>query len=322
MATATTKLAALMLAPLLLAAQQPEQQGTMQSVRPSYVLGPNDQIMIRAFEVEELSDKPFRIESDGTVNLPLLGRIQAAGLTIRELEEDLIARLKTYVRVPQVTVTVVQFRADPVFFIGAFAKPGIYPLQGRRTLIEMLTAVGGLLPNASRRIRVTRRTEYGPVPLPNAVTSGDGSVSTVEIGLGSLRENVNPAEDIILQPYDVITAERAEAVYVQGEVNRQGPIELGERESISVLQVLAMVGGLSPSADASKARILRPVMNSTRRAEIQLNLKRILKAEANDYPLLANDVLYIPPSRASKVLRTTGVVAIGAVPTILFLLLR
>ena len=73
--------------------------------------------------------------------------------------------------VPQVTVTVVQFSSEPLFFVGAFKAPGIYPLQGRRTLVEMMSSIGGLQPNASRRIKVTRRKEFGEIPLPNAVRS-------------------------------------------------------------------------------------------------------------------------------------------------------
>ena len=66
----------------------------------------------------------------------------------------------------------------------------------------MLTAVGGLQPNAARQVKVTRRAEYGPIPLPNAMEDPEKKISTVEISMGSLRENVNPAEDILLQPYD------------------------------------------------------------------------------------------------------------------------
>src|SRR5437764_14477899 len=114
-------------AAISLAQQQPnERQGNQeQQFRPTYVLGVNDQILIRAFEVEEISDKPFRIDSEGFVILPLLGKVKAGGLTVQELEADLVKRLKTYVREPQVTITLVQFRSEPVFFVGAFKSPGI-----------------------------------------------------------------------------------------------------------------------------------------------------------------------------------------------------
>jgi polysaccharide export outer membrane protein len=307
------------------AAQQPPQQSTPQAIEPlrqNYVLGPNDQILIRAFEVEEINEKPFRIDSDGFLNLPLVGKVKASGLGVTELETELVNRLKTYVRNPQVIITVVQYRSEPVFFVGAFKTPGIYPLQGRRTLVEMISQIGGLQPNASRRIKLTRRKESGPIPLPNAVEDTGQKVSTVEISMGSLRENVNPAEDIVLQPFDVITVERAEMVYVNGEVTKVGSFELGERDSISVLQVLTMAGGFSKDANPEKARILRPVLNTSRRAEITLNLKKVLAGQASDYPLLPNDVLYIPRSRTRAVLTTASLIALPLIPTIIYLAIR
>jgi polysaccharide biosynthesis/export protein len=221
-----------------------------------------------------------------------------------------------------VIVSVVQFRSEPVFFVGAFKAPGIYPLQGRRTLVEMLTAIGGLQPNASRRIKVTRRAEIGPIPLPAAVQDPAGKGSSVEISMGSLRENVNPAEDIVLQPFDVISVERAEMVYIAGEVGRVGGIELGERDSISVIQALSISGGAGRQANLKRVRILRPLMNSARRAEIPVDLTRVLKGEANDFPLLPNDLLYVPRSGRRTAVANVVPYALGIVPTILFFVLQ
>lgn len=293
------------------------------AVRPNYVLGPNDQVLIRAPQVEEINEKPFRIDADGNINLPLLGRVRAGGMTVQELEADITRRLREYVREPQVIITVVQFRSEPVFFVGAFKNPGIYPLQGRRTLVEMLTALGGLQPNASRHIKVTRRSEYGAIPLPNAIEDPEKKISTVEISMGSLRENVNPAEDILLQPYDVISVERAEMVYINGEINRVGGIELGERDSISVAQALTQSGGFSRDANRSKVRVLRPVENTNRRAEIDINVKRVLEGKDIDFPLLPNDLLYVPRSYTRQIWTTIGQLALQTLPvTLVSLILR
>ena len=281
-------------------------------LRPNYVLRSGDQILIRAFEMEEISERPFRIDDDGFVSLPVLGRLKCGGITVESFESALLEALRKYVRQPQVTVTVVQFSSEPVFFVGAFKAPGIYPLGGRRTLVEMMSSVGGLLPTASRRIKLTRRKEYGEIPLASAVTAPDGNASTLEINMASLRDNVNPAEDVVLRPFDVVSVERAEMVYVTGEVARVGAFELQERDSISVIQALTLAGGLTPTADVKTARILRPVMNTSRRAEIQINLKQILTGHESDRPLLPNDVLYIPKSSALK--RNLGRVVLIALP--------
>lgn len=280
------------------AVQTPE--AAAERLRPNYILGPGDQILIRAFEVEEISEKPFRIDGDGNLNLPLLGKIHAAGLSVEQLEADLQTRLKAMVRQPQVIVTVTQFRSEPVFFVGAFKAPGIYPLQGRRNLVDMLSAIGGMQPNASRRIKVTRRKEFGAIPLPSAVTSGDGVYTSVEISMGSLRENVNPAEDIVLQPFDVISVDRAEMIYIQGEVGRPGSLEVGERDYLSLIQALSLSGGLTRDADMKKARILRQVMNTSRRAEVPLDISKVMSGRDPDFPLLPNDVLYVPRNSSIK----------------------
>lgn len=292
------------------------------SVRPDYRLGPDDQILIRSPQVIEISDRPFRIDSDGFVELPIVGRIQAAGLTLQDFERELNTRLGEFYRDPQVYVTLAQFRSDPVFFIGAFTAPGIYPLSGSRTLVEMLTVVGGLMPNAARRIKVTRRTDYGPLPLPNAVEIPERRISTVEISLSSLSENINPEEDIVLQPYDVISAERAERVYVSGEVARASSIELGERNSISVIQALTEAGGFTPSAKRREVRILRPITGTDRRAEIVIDMERILSGRSRDFPLLPNDVLFVPTAVARTAFSNVGRGLVMGIPWILVGVLR
>jgi polysaccharide export outer membrane protein len=295
------------------------QQLPPDTVRPNYVLGPNDQILIRAPEAEEIDNRPFRIDGDGNLNLPLVGRIHAAGMTLQEMETDLVKRLREYIREPQVFVTVVQFRSEPVFFVGLFVKPGIYPLQGNRTLLEMLTSVGGLQPNADRHVKVTRHEEYGPIPLPEAMVDPEKKVSTVEINLGSLRENVNPAENILLQPYDVIAVGRAEPVYVNGEVLRVGGQELGERDSISIAQALSQAGGFSPYAKKSKVRILRPVLNTNRRYMIEVDAGELFEGKGIDVPLLPGDIVYVPRGYSRQFWQTIQSVALPLLPYILFL---
>jgi polysaccharide export outer membrane protein len=217
-----------------------------------------------------------------------------------------------------VIVNIVQFRSEPVFVVGAFRAPGIYPLQGRRTLVEMLISVGGLGQNASRHIKITRRAEYGPIPLPNAVEDSAKKTSSVEISMGSLRENVNPAEDIVLEPYDVISVERAELVYINGEVGKIGGIELGERESVSITQALTQSGGFTRDAKRNKVRVLRPILNTSRRAEIDIDATRVFRGEDNDFPLLPNDVLYVSRSYKRSILVAIGQIAIPILPYIIF----
>ncbi|MBZ5634647.1 MAG: polysaccharide export protein [Acidobacteriia bacterium] len=287
------------------------------SVRPDYILGPNDQILIRVPQSDEINERPFRIDTDGFINLPLVGRVRAGGVTVQALEADLTTRLREYIREPVVGITVTQFRSEPVFFLGAFRVPGLYPLQGRRTLVEMLAYIGGLQPNASRRIKVQRRSEYGSIPLPNAVVDPDKKVSSVEISLDSLTQNINPEEDLLLEPFDVITSDRAERVYMFGEIGRIGAIELAERPSISVIQALTEAGGFKEFASRDKVRILRPILGTNRRAEIEIDVKRVLEGKDVDFPLLPNDALVVSRSYARATFIPIGTAMIGSIPFII-----
>jgi polysaccharide export outer membrane protein len=304
----------------LLAGQQAPQAPNPQitnSVRPDYTLGPNDQILIRAPQSDELNERPFRVDSDGFINMPVVGRIKASGLTVQELEMDIATRLREFIREPLVSITVTQFRSEPIFVTGAFRVPGIYTLQGRRTLVEILTAAGGLGPNASHRIRVSRRAEYGSIELPNAVEDPEKKMSTVEISLESLTQNINPEEDIVLQPFDVVNVDRAERVYLIGEVAKTAPIELAERATISVAQALTEAGGFTQWATRDRVRVLRPILGTNRRAEIEIDLKRVFEGKDIDFPLLPNDVLFVPRSSTRAVLAPVGTSFLGSIPYII-----
>jgi polysaccharide export outer membrane protein len=287
------------------------------SVRPDYVLGPNDQILLRVPQSDEINERPFRVGADGFIELPLVGRVRADGLTVQALEGEITNRLREYIRQPLVSITVTQFRNEPVFFVGAFLAPGIYPLQGRRTLIEMLAAAGGIQPNASHRIKVTRRAEYGAIPLPNAVVDTAKKVSSVEVTLESLTQEINPAEDVLLQPYDVVSVERSERVYVSGEVAKVAPIEFGERTSISVAQALTEAGGFTQFATRDKVRVLRPVLGTNRRAEIDIDVKRVFEGKDVDFPLQPNDVVFVPRNGKQAILVPAGTGVVASLPYII-----
>lgn len=283
-------------------------------LRLNYILDANDQILFRVPQAEELNEKVFRIDGDGNIQLPVVGPVKAGGLTLQQLEAELVKQLAAYYRMPRVNLTVVQYRGDPVIFIGAFVKPGIYPLQGRRTLVEMLTMLGGLQPNASRRLRLTRRAEWGKIPLPNVQDDVERKSSSVIISLSRLLETMDPEEDILLMPYDTIRVGAEEMVYLNGEGGKSGAFPLNDRTSISVTQLLSMAGGLPDTALPEKAKVLRQILDTNRRAEIALNVRSILEGKTPDFPMLPNDVLYIPKAKTTGIGKSVGKYVAATVP--------
>lgn len=274
---------------------------TAEQLRSTYVLGPEDLIVIRALEAEEISDKPVRIDMSGYIRLPLVGRLHASGLTVAQLESDLTKELGTYVKHPQVSVSITEFRSQPVSVIGAVSTPGVHQLQGRKTLVEMLSLAGGVQPDAGHSVKVTRRLEWGRVPLPNAVDDITGQFSVGEVNLKAITEAKNPAENILIRPNDVISVPRAETIYVIGEVRKPGGFTLRARETISVLQALSLAEGLSRTAGPKHAKVLRPTPGGSERTEIPIDLTKVLEGKATDVPLQPEDILFIPNNTPKNV---------------------
>jgi len=154
---------------------------------------------------------------------------------------------------------------------------------------------------AGNSIKITRRKEFGSIPLPAATVDPSGEFSVAEVSVKSVMEARNPNENIEVKPYDVISIPRAELVYVIGAVKRAGGFVLNEREHISVLQALSMAEGLDRLASGKSAKILRSSDGSTERTEIPVDVTKILAGKTSDVSMQANDILFIPTSTAKSV---------------------
>jgi polysaccharide export outer membrane protein len=276
-----------------------------------YVLGPDDQIVIHAIDSPEISDKPFLIGMNGNVTLPLIGRVEAAGLTVEQLETALIIRLKKYVLEPEVSVTVVEFRSQPVSVFGAVTKPGVVQLRGRKTLYEVLSMAGGPTGTAGSTLTVTRHRENGEIPLTGATTDPTGQFSTAEVNMQEILDGKNPTANIEVRPNDTISVSEASAnlIYVVGDVEHGGAFTLGGRQRLSVLRALSLAGGLGRTARPDKARIIRGIPSGAKPQEIAVNVKQIFNGKSEDIVLLPQDVLVIPTS-SRKVFTTYSVPAL------------
>jgi polysaccharide export outer membrane protein len=183
--TAIAVLLSILGATLALGAQKPPPAPAPESpeqLRSTYVLGPEDQIAIRALDAEEISDKPLRIDLSGYIRLPMAGRLGASGLTIEQLEAQLVERLKTFIRESEVPVSITEFRSQPVSVIGAVKNPGVHQLQGRKTLIEILSLAGGLDRAASpQNSRILR-------PSPNASNRTELAVDLKKVLAGKAQD--------------------------------------------------------------------------------------------------------------------------------------
>jgi len=282
-----------------------------------YVLGANDQISVDVVEVPEFNNKSYRIDADGSISLPLVGRVQAAGLTLTQFEESLRNRLQTQVRNPHLVTNLVETRSQAVSVMGAVNSPGIQQLQGTRTLFDVLAAAGGLKTDAGDVITITRQPSEGPLTLPNTLRDPVSGRMTAAVKVRDVVDLKDPHSNIMIEPHDEISVPRAQIVYVIGNVRKSGGFTVSQGHSISALEALSLAEGLAPDASAAHARILRRSDSaSIDRQEIPIDLKKILEGKTKDVQLMADDILFVPDNvskRASTRVLETAIQTISGV---------
>ena len=141
-----------------------------------YKIGSDDTLDVLVWKQEQLSGR-LRVGSDGNITLPLVGRVQAAGLTTDQLQADLAKRFATYVHDPQVTVRVFDPASRVIYVLGEVTKPGMYPLMSGEALSQALATAGGPTEYANlRKIKIIRHSGDKQVQMVvnySAVNRGD-----------------------------------------------------------------------------------------------------------------------------------------------------
>ncbi len=286
-------------------------------LKDDYVLGPDDQLLIHVANSDEFSDAAIPVDGDGSIKVPVVGRMRAAGLTTIQFEEQLTQKLQVFYKHPDVSVSVAEFRSQPVSVTGAVGKPGVMQVKGRHTLMEMIAEAGGLREDAGSFATITRRAEWGTIPLAGATADASQQFNVVRINLRDVTEAKRPLENIVIMPFDVISVAKADQVFVVGDVEKAGGFLLSDKEAVSALQALALAGGPKKTASLRGARILRANEGDGARTPVPIDLKAIMAGKDKDATLYANDVLFIPNSTQKVITDRAIDVAIGLATGIL-----
>lgn len=267
----------------------------------SFILGMGDLLSFEVADVEELSGKQFRIEQSGDISLPIVGRLKAAGLGIATLEIELQNSLRKYVVNPQVSINVIEVESRPVSVMGAVTKPGVIQVAGQQTLLQLLAQAGGLREDAGHSLTVVRPAANDQVSLPGAVLNSSKTSYQATIPIKNLLNGRNPDLNITILPHDSISVPRADFVYVVGEVHRAGGFPMNEGGRMSLLQAIALAGGVQTStASVNKTVILHRDDETSVRTERVVDIRKALKNDSADFDLQAGDIVYVPSSTGKK----------------------
>jgi polysaccharide biosynthesis/export protein len=219
-----------------------------------YIVGPQDRLAITVFDEPTLT-KTVTVDSDGTFDFPLVGRITAGGLSVRQITADLKKRLgppNGFLVNPQVSIEVDTYRSQVVYVNGQVRVPGAVPLKGAMTIMDVLAQAGSPTPDAGPYIEIYRKpagqVSQGPLdplkaPAPERIRMDD---------LRSGR-----AQQIVLRDGDTVNVPKAQTFIVNGFVRSPNTYVL--EGDVTVQKAIAMAGGVTERGAQSRVKIQRIV---------------------------------------------------------------
>jgi polysaccharide export outer membrane protein len=230
-------------------------------------VGPQDVLTITVWDQPSLSGK-FSVEADTTFTFPLIGRIKAGGLTLREVESELRRMLQQgYLKNPQVSVAVDQYRSQRIFVVGEVRAAGTYPLSGEMTLIEALARAGATTEKARDEAIIVRHSQSGANSVP-VLPEESGAAEVIHVDLKQLQTGVL-VQNVLLHDGDTVFVPRAESVYVFGQVRNPGAYTL--QGNMTVLQALSLAGGVTDRGAAGRVRLVRTVGGKKQEVKVVLD---------------------------------------------------
>jgi polysaccharide biosynthesis/export protein len=157
----------------------------------TFIIGNDDLLAINVWKEPDIS-RSLPVRSDGKISLPLVGEVQAAGVTPLKLEQEIAARLKSYIDEPDVTVIVQQINSQKFNILGQVSRPGAYPLTNTATVLDAIAIAGGFRDFAKQKgIYVLRQNP-------------DGTQTRIPFNYKEVVKGENPAQNIRLLPHDTI----------------------------------------------------------------------------------------------------------------------
>jgi polysaccharide export outer membrane protein len=252
---------------------------------PPVLIHPGD-----AYTISVLNAKDFivkgRVASDGSVDLPLAGRLSLTGMNTEAAQTAIADRLRALdmVKEAQVVVVIDQSASATVSVSGEVTHADTLPAFGKRTLIDYLSAVGGIKATGSSIVTLIRPTLPAPIMLDLGSDPAKSDAATIPIYAG----------DAIIVPATGLT-------YAVGAFRAQGAYPLKNHSPTTVLQLVAEANGVGYEGSLDSSVIVRKTPQGL--TEVPVHLGQILKHRTNDIALQADDILYVPTSKAKAAVK-------------------
>jgi polysaccharide biosynthesis/export protein len=277
-----------------------------------YRIGLKDVLEVTVDKAPELSGS-WRVNSNGSFQMNYVGRVMAQGRTTEEVGDFIAERLKgKYLKNPHVTVVVKQYNSRAFFIQGQVRSPGLYFLEGKPNLLELITLAGGLSDSHGawafiiRPIKQPAEAAQSQAPDPGAKPADKTDNPADEAPkYDLLKTNINGLlkgsfeQNMMLEPGDIINIPPTDMFFVAGEVKTPGSFQL--KEGTTLRQAISMAQGATYKAAGSKTVIFREDPKTSERKEIKVDLPAVMKGKDPDIPLIANDIVIVPNSRMKTI---------------------
>ncbi len=264
------------------------------TVSPSdYKIGAEDLLEIDVFQVPELKTTE-RVSAKGYIKLPLIGDIRASGDSVSGLENIIAEKLAKYVKDPQVSVFVKEYRSQQISVLGAVRDPRAYYVSGQKYLLDMLSLAGGLTRDAGGVCIVQEVSAESPESGPRG---------KIVIDLDALLKNGKTDLNIPVYSGDVIQVPKKGIFFVDGAVRDPGEFPISGKTTLT--EAISMAKGFSYAASRSGIRIYRDT-GKPEREVITLNYDDILDGKSRDCVLKDKDIIIVSANGFKKFLQGFG----------------
>ena len=262
-------------------------------------LEPGDQIAIHLFDAADYLPT-IRVSIDGSVQLPLIGLVHVAGLTVHQAEDAIAGRLigAGMYRNPQVTVQLLESSNQIITVIGE-VHAVVPAVGGNKRLYDVLASAGGLPVTASHLITINRPGQAQPI--------------VVDLGPDPARSNFG---DVPVFSRDTIVVPRVGVVYLLGAFKTQGAIPIQPYSPLTLMQAAALGSGAGFEGKENDLRIVRTV--GLERKVIRVDLGKVFNGKQPDPVLQADDIVFLPSSAMKAAIKSGGIGTALGIISVLF----